>query len=155
MREDVADVNDPPSVLDHRDEPVLVSADVENRENIHCIGVRKVGADIDQMFPGGSLGYAVPVQQRFHRVLVRIAEFGDCRFTDDPHALLGYQNGNHCARGFDHAPIPDRHPPRPVRLLAISIAASSDELLSPRGISVRVFQLKRAFRRNADLRRIL
>jgi hypothetical protein len=31
MREDVADVNDPPSVLDHRDEPVLVSADVENR----------------------------------------------------------------------------------------------------------------------------
>jgi len=40
---------------------------------------------------------------------VRFAEFGDCRFTDDPQ-VLGYQNGNHCARGFDHAPIPDRHP---------------------------------------------
>ena len=101
MHEDVADVNDPPPVLHHRDEPVLVSADVENRENIHCIGVRKVGADIDQMSPGGPLGYAVPVQQRFHGVFVRFAEFVDCRFADDPHVLLGYQNGNHCARGFD------------------------------------------------------
>jgi hypothetical protein len=36
MREDVADVNDPPSVPDHRDEPVLISADVENRENVHA-----------------------------------------------------------------------------------------------------------------------
>ena len=62
MREDVADVNDPPSVLDRRDEPVPVSADVENREDVHCIGVRKVGADIHQMSPGGSPGYAVPVQ---------------------------------------------------------------------------------------------
>jgi hypothetical protein len=120
MHEDVADVNDPPPVLDHRDEPVLVSADVENRENIHCIGVRKVGADIDQMSPGGPLGYAVPVQQRFHRVFVRFAEFVDCRFADDPHVLLGYQTGNHCARGFDHTPIPDRHPNQRERQWGVS-----------------------------------
>ena len=48
---------------------------------------------------------------------MRFAEFGDCRFTDDPH-VLGYQNGNHYARGFDHAPIPGCDPPCPVRLLA-------------------------------------
>jgi len=41
---------------------------------------------------------------------VHFAEFVDCRFADDPHVLLGYQNGNHCARGFDHTPIADRHP---------------------------------------------
>ena len=98
MREDVADVDDSPSVLDRRDEPELISADVKNRENVRCIWVRKVGAHSDQMPPGSSLGYAVPVQQRLHRVSVRFAEFSDCRFTDDPH-ISGYQNGNHRARG--------------------------------------------------------
>ena len=87
MREDVPDVDDLPSVLDHRDQPILVAADVEHRESIHGIAVREVGADIGQMPPSGSLGYAVPVQQRLQRVLVRLAEFGDRRLTDDPHRL--------------------------------------------------------------------
>ena len=46
--------------------------------------------------------FPVPVQQRFHRVLVRFAEFGECRLADDPQ-VLGYQNGNHCARASEHA----------------------------------------------------
>lgn len=87
MREDVADVDDLPSILDHRDKPALVSAGIEHRENVHGAGVRKIGADIDQAPPGGSRGYTVPVQQRLQRVLVRLAEFGDCRLTNDPHPL--------------------------------------------------------------------
>ena len=85
MREDVPDIDDPPSVLDRRDEPILVSPDVEHRESIHSIGVRKVGTDIGQMSPCGSLGYAVPMQQRLQRALVGIAEFGDRSLTDDSH----------------------------------------------------------------------
>src|SRR5579863_316112 len=87
MREDVPDVDDLPSVLDRRDEPILISADVEYRERARCIGVRKVGTDIGQMSPCGSLGYAVPMQQRLQRVLVRLAKFGDRHLTDDPHRL--------------------------------------------------------------------
>ena len=87
MREDVPDVDDLPSVLDHRDEPVLVSADVEHRESAHSIGMRKVGADIGHMFPYGPLGHAVPIQQRLQRVLMCLAELGDRSFADDPHRL--------------------------------------------------------------------
>lgn len=87
MREGVPDVDDLPSVLDHRDEPILVSADVEHRENAHSIGVRKVGSDIGQMSPCGSLGYNVPIQQRLQRIFVCLAEFGDRSLTDDPHRL--------------------------------------------------------------------
>jgi hypothetical protein len=87
VREDVAEVDDPPPVLNHRNEPVLVAADVEHRENTDWIGVRKIGPDIDQMSPGGSLGYAMPVQQRFQRVLVLSSEFGDGRLANYPHGL--------------------------------------------------------------------
>ena len=87
MREDMPDVDDLPAVLDHRDQPVPVAADVEHRESIHGIGMRKVGADIGQMSPCGPLGYAMPVQQRLQRVFVRLRELVDRRLADDPHHL--------------------------------------------------------------------
>src|SRR5579863_1130658 len=87
MREDVPDVDALPSVLDHRDERVLVSADVEHRESAHSIGIRKAGTDSCQMPPCSSLGYAVPIQQRLQRVLMCLAEFGDRSLTDHPHPL--------------------------------------------------------------------
>jgi hypothetical protein len=46
MREDVPYIDNVPSVLVHRDQPVLVSPDIEHRENAHCVGVGKVGTDI-------------------------------------------------------------------------------------------------------------
>ena len=87
MREDVPDIDDPPSELDRRDEPILVSPDVEHRERVHSIGARKVGTDIGQMSPCGSLSYAVPMQERLQRVLMGFAAFGDRSLTDDPHRL--------------------------------------------------------------------
>lgn len=81
------DVDDLPAVLDHQDQPVLVPTNVEHRESIRGIGMREVGADIGQMSPCGSFGYAMPVQQRFQRVPVRLAELVDGRLTDDPHCL--------------------------------------------------------------------
>lgn len=87
MREDMPDIDDLPSVLDHRNQPVLVAADVEHSEGIHGIGVRKVGADIGQMSPSGSLGYAMAVQQRLQRVLVRLRELVDRRVANDSHYL--------------------------------------------------------------------
>jgi hypothetical protein len=84
MREDMPDVDHLPSILDRRDEPILVSADVEHSEDAYGIGVQKVGTDIGQMSPSGPPGYAVPVQQRLQRVPVYPAESGDCRLTDDP-----------------------------------------------------------------------
>ena len=70
MREDVPDIDDPPLVLDYRDEPIFVASNVERRESTYGVGVRKVGTDIGQMAPYGSLGYAVPMQQRLERVMV-------------------------------------------------------------------------------------
>ena len=87
MREDMPDVDDLPAVLDHRDQPVLVAADVEHRESIHGIGMRKVGAEIGQMVPRGSFGNAVPVQQRLQRIRVRLRELVDRRLADDAHHL--------------------------------------------------------------------
>ena len=85
MREDVSDVDDLPSVFDEGDQPVSVAADVEDRERTHSIGMRKVGAHFGDMFPLGSLGDAVPVQQRLHSICMRLAELGDRSSTDDPH----------------------------------------------------------------------
>jgi len=85
MCEYVADIDDLPSILDHRDQPVFVAANVEDREPIHGVGVRKIRTDIDQMFPGGSFRYAVPVQQGFDRIFVHLNELRDRCFTDDPH----------------------------------------------------------------------
>ena len=87
MREDVPDIDDLPSVLEYRDEPIFVASNVEHRESTYRVGVRKVGTDIGQMSPYGSLGYAVPMQKRFQRVMVCFAEFGNSSLTDDPHCL--------------------------------------------------------------------
>lgn len=87
MREDMPDVDDLPAVFDHRDQPVLVAADVEHRESIHGIGMRKINADIGQMFPRGAFGYAVQVQKRLQCVLVRLREFVDRRLADNSHCL--------------------------------------------------------------------
>lgn len=46
VRQDMTDVDDVPAVLDDRDQPVLVSTDVEHRERIRGIAVRKFCADI-------------------------------------------------------------------------------------------------------------
>jgi hypothetical protein len=87
MCEDVADIDDLTSILNHRDEPALISADVENRENIHHVGVRKIRADVGDVSPCSALGYAEPQQERFHGILMRAAEFGDRRLADDPDVL--------------------------------------------------------------------
>ena len=79
MREDVPDIDDLPSVLEYRDEPIFVASNVEHRESSYRVGVRKVGTDIGQMSPYGSLGYAVPMQKRFQRVWLGLdheKEFG-------------------------------------------------------------------------------
>ena len=70
MREDVPDIDDLPSVLEYRDEPIFVASNVEHRESTYRVGVRKVGADIGQMSPSGSLGYPGPMQKRFQCVMV-------------------------------------------------------------------------------------
>ena len=87
MCEDVPDIDDLPLVLEYRDEPIFVASHVEHSEITYRVGVRKVDTNIGQMSPNGSLGYAVPMQQRFQSVRLSLAAFGDRRFTDDPHYL--------------------------------------------------------------------
>jgi hypothetical protein len=101
MREYVPDVDNLPSVLDRRNEPVLASADVEHRLSSHSIGVRKVDTNIGQMSPSSSLGYTVPMQQRFQCVLVRRAEFSDRCLADDPHRLNVTKTVTFAQQGVD------------------------------------------------------
>ena len=42
MRENVANIDHLPAVLDYRDDPVLVAADIQHGENVHRIGVPEI-----------------------------------------------------------------------------------------------------------------
>jgi hypothetical protein len=79
------DVDDLPPVLDERNQPVLIAADVKYREITDSIGVREVSADIGQMIPCRPPGDSVPVKQRRQCIVVPFAEFDDCCLADDPH----------------------------------------------------------------------
>jgi hypothetical protein len=85
MREDVANIDRLPTVLDYGDEPVFVAADIEYRKNLHRIGVPEIFANIHEALPPGALGDHVPMHQGLQGVFVISCELGNGRLADDPH----------------------------------------------------------------------
>src|ERR1035437_8806857 len=85
MREDVANIDHLPAVLDHGDEPVFVAADIEYGKKLHRIGVPEISAHVHQTLPPGALGDQVPMHQGLQGVLVISYELDNGRLADDPH----------------------------------------------------------------------
>src|ERR1017187_10566805 len=97
MREDVANIDHLPAVLDHRDEPVFVAADIENGKDAYRIGMPEIFAHIHETLPRGALGDQIPMHQRLQGVFVNSCELGNGRLADDPHLQFGNLPSN--ARG--------------------------------------------------------
>jgi hypothetical protein len=85
LREDVANIDRLPAVLNHRDEPVFVAADIEYRKKVHRIGVPEIFAHVHETLPPGALGDQIPVHQGLQGVFVNSCELGNGRLADDPH----------------------------------------------------------------------
>ena len=85
MRENVANIDHLPAVLDRGDKPVFVTTNIEHSEKIHGVGVPEILAHIHKTLPLGSFGDQIPVHQGLQSVRVIPCEFGNGRLTDDPH----------------------------------------------------------------------
>jgi hypothetical protein len=84
MGEDIENENAFGSVVDPRDQPVIIPVYVEDGPPANNIGVSEITLRLGQRTPVGSPGNAIPVHQRYQRVVMPFRKFENRWFTDDP-----------------------------------------------------------------------
>jgi hypothetical protein len=86
MRQNMADVDSAESIIDLRNQPVLVPLDIENRPFVHGVRSRKGSSDINQTPPHSLLRDAKPRIEGAFEVTMPRNGFLEFLAADDMHA---------------------------------------------------------------------
>src|SRR5207244_481274 len=104
MREKSQNKHDASIVMDGDNQSVLVSASIEDGDNLSTghlrgIGMRKLNADFLNARPSSRFSHLDPFSQRQLRIGVLAPKTPDRRFLDNPHEYIMYSGGGVCQMG--------------------------------------------------------